>query len=105
MKIYNYPSLFVVFVSYYSVIGLKCFFILIKRGNFGEERYEKVDFQIKVKEQFVALMEADSTNNRAWHVLDARKSISELQTEIQNIADSTILRVKNEPINKLWLDT
>lgn len=47
------------------------YYILIaKRGAFGEERYEKIDFQIKVREKFMALKEIDAAQRKIpWHVL------------------------------------
>ena len=38
-----------------------------------------------------------------WHVLDARKSIEDLHSEITSIAKKTIADVENQPIAKLWL--
>ena len=72
-----------------------------KRGNFGEERYEKVDFQIKVREQFLKLKEGDAALV-PWHFLDARQSIEALQTQIAAIAEETVKNVQNKPITPLW---
>lgn len=52
-----------------------------KRGNFGEERYEKIDFQLKVRDRFMSLMKEDE-QRLPWYLLDARKSIEELQAEV-----------------------
>lgn len=71
------------------------------RGNYGEERYEKIDLQLKVRDKFMSLMEEDA-GKLPWYKLDARKSIEELQKEIEIIAESTIADVKAKPINSLW---
>lgn len=87
-----------------------------QRGQFGEERYEKIDFQIKVRQQFMNLKAEDesqlatSTTNSGtsncipWHVLDARKSIDILKEEIRQIAEDTIKRVTHLPVQKMWIE-
>ena len=78
--------------------------LLYQRGAFGEERYEKIDFQIKVRNQFLQLKAEDEASaNVPWHVLDARKTIEELQAEIKVIADRVITESKEKPITKLWV--
>lgn len=75
----------------------------LQRGNYGEERYERIDFQRQVKEKFLQLKaEDEAQKNVPWHVLDGRKSIEELQKEIQEIADKIVVEVAQQPIKKLW---
>ncbi|KAH3806789.1 hypothetical protein DPMN_135115 [Dreissena polymorpha] len=69
-----------------------------KRGNYGEERYEQTDFQKKVADNFAALTE-DS-----WKVIDADKSIENLQAELLDICKETIKRSSDQPLYKLWTD-
>lgn len=89
-----------VFIPKICVLG-----ILSQRGQYGEERYEKIDFQLKVREKFMQLKSEDeSEGNIPWHVLDARKSIEEIQAEIQAIADKTMETVGDKPIRRLWLN-
>lgn len=74
------------------------------RGQFGEERYEKVEFQKSVRESFMRLHAADiTTASIPWHILDARKSIDELHAEIMTIAHSTITAAEKREIGKLWM--
>ena len=73
-----------------------------KRGQFGEERYEKIEFQLKVREKFMDLQEADrGTLN--WHTIDARKTIEEIHAEISTIAESTIREVGDKDVSRLWM--
>lgn len=73
------------------------------RGNYGEERYEKIDFQVKVREQFMLLKKQDEESERLpWHVVDASQSIETIRDIIRDIADQTIERVKATPIKRLW---
>lgn len=74
-----------------------------KRGQFGEERYEKIDFQIKVREKFMALKASDEANGVVpWHTIDASQSIDEIKAIIQKITDETMERAKNAEIKKMF---
>lgn len=56
-----------------------------------------------MKEKFLQLKTEDEAEKIVpWHVLDGRKSIEELQQEIQAIADKTIVDAASQPIKKLW---
>ena len=74
-----------------------------QRGSYGEERYEKIDFQLKVREKFMALKNEDE-GRLPWYTLDARKSIDELKGEIQAIADKCIDTVHDEQkeLKRMW---
>lgn len=48
--------------------------------------------------------EDESEGNIPWHVLDARKSIEDIQAEIQSIVDKTMESVGDKPIRRLWLN-
>lgn len=47
-----------------------------KRGGFGEERYEKVELQQKVKAQFDAMRDA------TWCTVDADQSMEAVQVAV-----------------------
>lgn len=70
------------------------------RKEYGNERYEKEQFQKAVKEQFETLFEEDGYKN--VKVIDGTKSIEEISEEIAGITKSTIEKVKSEPLRKLW---
>eukprot|EP01036_Dinobryon_divergens_P026381 gene26381-35019_t len=73
------------------------------RGCYGEERYEKIELQSKVRDKFLLLKEEDAKSNiQSWHIVDARKPIEDLHREIVSIAEKTISRVGNTPITPLW---
>jgi dTMP kinase len=69
-----------------------------KRGNFGEQRYEKVEFQKKVKKIF-----DEQLCEPSWSILNAQRTIEELETQILQIAERTIAEAELKPIEKLWL--
>ena len=76
-----------------------------KRGDFGNERYEKIDFQMKVREKFMDLKAADEAANLVpWYVINAHNSIEEISSEINVIVDETIKAVSNKPIPKLFTE-
>ena len=67
-----------------------------QRAVYGEERYEKVDFQKKVERMFEALKGPE------WHELDASRDMESLHTEICNVTDSLMEKIKNSPVGELW---
>jgi dTMP kinase len=112
MMYYYYLLLTLLRVKFYQIrIAPDCIIYLdmsveaaAERGAYGEERYEKVDFQRKVREQFMELKEYEEKhqNPSKWHVLDARKSKEELFAEIGVIAKRVIDEVEGQPLTKLW---
>ncbi|KAI9136258.1 thymidylate kinase-domain-containing protein [Paraphysoderma sedebokerense] len=68
------------------------------RGGFGEERYEKLEFQEKVRNVFMDLKED------GWMVIDARKSIDDIHRTIIDRTNQTINDVALRPIGVLWED-
>ena len=71
----------------------------MKRGDFGEERYEKKDLQIKVRHQFMAI------KDESWRIIDANKSVEALQLEIRQVVDGAVEQVKanpGAPVKELW---
>eukprot|EP00924_Labyrinthula_sp_SR-Ha-C_P005101 snap_masked-scaffold_1-processed-gene-21.32-mRNA-1 protein AED:0.31 eAED:0.31 QI:0/-1/0/1/-1/1/1/0/210 len=71
-----------------------------KRGEFGAERYEKKDFQDKVREQF-AKLEKETLN---WTNIQANKSIEDLQQELFLLVKTKILDIQkeNKRLGLLW---
>lgn len=79
--------------------------ISMQRGNFGEERYEKIDFQKKVREQFMLLKSEDKESAAVdWHVVNAAQSIDEVHNEIVGIVDRVLSSLGDKPVGKLWLN-
>ncbi|CBY23878.1 unnamed protein product [Oikopleura dioica] len=71
-----------------------------KRGGFGEERYEKVEFQRQVRKLYSQLREEHSD---IWKIIDASASVDELTPALQNHVDETIKSCQNKDIEKLWI--
>nr|CAG8616726.1 8217_t:CDS:2 [Entrophospora candida] len=71
---------------------------LLKRKGFGNERYEKLEFQQKVKDNFLKLEDP-----RFWKILDANKSISKIHEQIMKLSLDTIEQSKKLPLKQdLW---
>ncbi|KAF0687578.1 Aste57867_20697 [Aphanomyces stellatus] len=67
-----------------------------KRAAYGEERYEKREFQERVRATFFRIMEHEQ-----WHVLDATQSINELHAAIKAVAQTTIAAVEHTPVRTI----
>lgn len=66
------------------------------RGSFGDERYEKVEFQERVADIYKQLRSND------WKVVDATKDVNEIHADIRN----TVLELEGQfaktPLKGLW---
>ena len=71
----------------------------MRRGNFGEERYEKEGFQRKVYENFKAMIDPQT-----WKVIDASQSIEAVSEAIQPAVLEVIKAVEDAPIGELWTE-
>ena len=70
-----------------------------KRGGFGDEVYEKQDFQEKVRKNYDALMED------YWQVITTdQKSLDEVYDEVNTLIRGRIEAHRNheKPLEKLW---
>lgn len=52
------------------------------RGDFGNERYEKVEFQAKVRENFDKFTK---TEGPSWQVIDANQSVDAVSIDIERV--------------------
>ena len=70
----------------------------MERGGFGQERYEKKDFQMKVKEKFQLL------KDESWIMIDANNSKDIIHQEIIEYSKKILEKNQYYPIKKLWID-
>ncbi|CAG8482334.1 13347_t:CDS:2 [Funneliformis caledonium] len=70
-----------------------------KRGGFGEERYEKKDFQEIVRKTFALLKEKDDDDS-LWKVLDAKQSVERLHEQIVEISLDIIENCSQLPLKE-----
>ncbi len=69
-----------------------------KRGNYGEERYEKEEFQHKVYKKYLEIKDA------SWVMLDATKTKEELEEKVLELALEKIEKAKSSTLGQLWHD-
>lgn len=70
-----------------------------RRSGFGDERYEKKEFQKRVLQNFDKLNDSDY-----WVMIDAGGTVDEIHRNMLAIAEVTVEGVKNKDIGKLWSD-
>jgi len=77
-----------------------------QRGDYGQERYETIEIQTKVRQQF-HLLKADASNtsktvglggSTVWHTVDASQTLDQVHQHIRQLALDTIHRVQHAPI-------
>jgi dTMP kinase len=77
-----------------------------KRGQYGEERYEKIDFQRVIQQKFLELKEDDRVSaggeEQEWFEVDATQSIEDIHEQIKVRVAAVIEGVKDKPIGALW---
>ena len=70
-----------------------------QRSGFGEERYEKAEFQTKVGEQFEKFK-----GDKFWQVLDAGREMDELENEIRKVVEGMIEGQRGD-VERLWTNS
>mmetsp|Transcript_4749 Transcript_4749/g.6168 ORF Transcript_4749/g.6168 Transcript_4749/m.6168 type:complete len:293 (+) Transcript_4749:95-973(+) len=78
-----------------------------ERGGYGEERYETLEMQLRVRERFAELQKMDQSfgvDAPSWHIIDAAQTIEQVQSEIWQVVDNTLASIneKDKPLQKLW---
>lgn len=66
-----------------------------KRGDFGVERYEREEFQRRVREMYQRL------KGPSWITIDAARSIAEVHADLKKAALDAIAGAKNKPLGSL----
>jgi dTMP kinase len=85
-------------------VPVVCLFLLINVcGRYGGERYEKRDMQLRVREVFRRLQEADdSTGNIPWTVVDASQTIEQVHDDIWDAANVALSVSATRPIGTMF---
>ena len=95
------------------MLQIKYFFLALEsdeaqlRPGFGEEIYEKLEFQEKVKKAYTELIDIDdnnnNNNNNKWIFVDANREIETINDEIYNKTKIIIEQFSKKSIEKLWV--
>ncbi|KYQ99774.1 thymidylate kinase [Tieghemostelium lacteum] len=67
-----------------------------KRGDFGGERYEKLEFQKKIKDIYESKLMTPK-----WKVVDANRDIETISKEISDIVNKELDIIKNKQISTI----
>lgn len=80
-----------------------------QRGGYGNERYEKREMQIRVRQRFSQLQAHDERDGKVpWHIVNAAQTVEQVQQDINKIVEETIKRVQEgegKPLELLWQTT
>ncbi|XP_017049562.1 thymidylate kinase [Drosophila ficusphila] len=71
---------------------------LTSRGQYGVERYEKVEFQRRIAEVFDRICDKEASY---WHKLDASQSMEDLHTQIASITEQLLPIASTQPLETL----
>jgi dTMP kinase len=71
-----------------------------QRGGYGSERYEKREFQVKVREQFQKV--ATRVPDSLWHVIDAAPALDSVTEAITGHLGSLLEADLPPPSWNLW---
>ncbi|CAE7879134.1 DTYMK [Symbiodinium sp. KB8] len=72
--------------------------VAAKRAEFGKERYEKVEFQEKVKKNFMKLKDDN------WKIVDATRPLEAIADDLFEDASRMIEEVDGKEVGRLWED-
>ncbi len=73
------------------------------RGNYGEERYEKLEFQQKVADAFLVMMQKQvQTQSPEWYILNATRNPLDLTRDIVSKIKEIEQKVSGTEIQHLW---
>ncbi|KAF3439485.1 hypothetical protein FNV43_RR17763 [Rhamnella rubrinervis] len=68
-----------------------------ERGGYGDERYEKLEFQRKVSHSYQVLHDA------SWKMIDACQPIEDIEKQLQEmVSDCVRICQKGKPLSFLW---
>ncbi|KAI9094622.1 thymidylate kinase [Phlyctochytrium arcticum] len=73
--------------------------VAASRSGYGEERYEKQDFQEKVESVYRQL----GSGAKEWVIVNAQQDIEDVHRDIWKVVEATVERVSGQPImENLW---
>lgn len=77
------------------------------RLGFGEERYEKLEVQVKVQHQFQNVIQPIFKRlhpTKIWIEIDASGSIEEVSDRIWEVVEPLLRSEDDDQIGKLWIE-
>jgi len=74
--------------------------VAAQRGGFGEERYEKEEMQLRVREVFNKLRN-DPRDKEDWHEVDATGEIEQVSDRIWNVVEKVVDGIEGNEIRSI----
>lgn len=76
------------------------------RSGYGEERYEKIEFQAKVRKNFNSLMQSKGQSEGGrWRIVDGNRTPDEIFGTVQEIVSQELLQKELQPITTInWIN-
>lgn len=71
---------------------------LASRGSYGEERYEKVEFQRKVKKNYEEILGCQDN----VHYINALETLESIASQIKGVVEEAITKCASKSIEELW---
>ncbi len=80
----------------------------MRRGGYGEERFETKEFQEKVLKVYLKLKAEDEGAKNGvgtrWSVVDASQPVDSVAKKILKVAQDAICGPRSEELGELWMD-
>lgn len=78
-----------------------------ERGGYGEERYEKEEMQLRVRNFFHRIGkemvdETQSAGGTRWISIDAGRGREEVEDDVWRLVEPLVTHGVNGPVSKLW---
>lgn len=76
------------------------------RGGYGEERYEKLEFQTKVRNAFRRVSEDVKAHGGRWTTIDATESMDQVTEDIQDAVEHAMVYAdesRRKPLGELFV--
>ncbi|XP_013199975.1 thymidylate kinase [Amyelois transitella] len=73
--------------------------IVQTRKEYGNERYEELEFHKKVSEVYMKL------KDESWDILDASRSIEVIQEDLLKRTLDVVNELEDKPVGKVWMDS
>ena len=78
------------------------------RGGYGDERYEKEEMQVRVREQYRRISEemgaGDAPGKTKWVVIDAGREREAVHEEVWNLVSPLVKNGIEGPLRRLWVE-
>ena len=76
-------------------------FLAITSFRYGDERYEKRDMQVRVRERFSVLQKMDE-GRVPWTIVNAAQTVEQVESDVWEVVRATIESCGDQPVKTMW---